>query len=196
MSCRAGARHCPDGSVGIRPVRLRSEAGQAFSAFRGPPPSKEAFLREEKNEFLERQCFARSPKRWWETAPPAGRAMRAGNRTPGLRLRIVMRPDVAIGPGKADLLEGIKDTGSIAAAGRRMGMSYKRAWLLVESMNRCFREPLVATSRGGRARGGATLTACGERVLGSYRRMQALSEEAVAPELAELRHLLVDNSGR
>ena len=120
--------------------------------------------------------------------------MKPGNKTPGVRLRVVMRPDVAIGPGKADLLEGIEETGSIAAAGRRMGMSYKRAWLLVESMNRCFREPLVTTSRGGHARGGATLTASGERVLRSYRRMQALTEDAVASEMAGLRRLLVPPS--
>lgn len=120
--------------------------------------------------------------------------MKAGNRTAGVRLRIVLEPDIAIGPGKADILDGIKATGSIAAAGRRMGMSYKRAWLLVETMNRCFSEPLVATSRGGRDRGGATLTAAGERVLGAYRRMEALTTEAVAQELAALRTLLRDRS--
>ena len=130
-----------------------------------------------------------------EPPAPAGTSfVKAGNKTVGARLRIVMRPEVAIGPGKADLLEGIKETGSIAAAGRRMGMSYKRAWTLVESMNRCFREPLVETSRGGHARGGAALTGSGERVLGSYRRMQVLTEEAIASELAELRRLLVDMS--
>ena len=122
--------------------------------------------------------------------------MKAGIQKLGVRLRVVMRPDVAIGPGKADLLEGISETGSIAAAGRRMGMSYKRAWLLVESMNRCFREPLVATSRGGHARGGAALTASGEGVLASYRRMQAQCEAAAAPEMAKLRRLLVDHSDR
>ena len=116
--------------------------------------------------------------------------MKAGNRTPGARLRIVLEPDIAIGPGKADVLEGIRETGSIAAAGRRMGMSYKRAWLLVETMNRCFREPLVTTTRGGRARGGAALTPTGERVLASYRRMERLTEEAVAGEMAALRGLL------
>jgi Bacterial regulatory helix-turn-helix protein, lysR family len=78
--------------------------------------------------------------------------MRIGNRTTGARLRIVLEPDIAIGPGKADLLEGIRETGSIAAAGRRLGMSYKRAWLLVETMNACFKSPLVEASRGGRAR--------------------------------------------
>ena len=116
--------------------------------------------------------------------------MKSGNQKIGARLRIVMRPEVAIGPGKADLLEGIRETGSIAAAGRRLRMSYKRAWMLVESMNRCFREPVVETSRGGSGRGGATLTPTGERVLASYRRMEALTEEAIAPEMAELRRLL------
>ena len=116
--------------------------------------------------------------------------MKAGNRTPGARLRVVLEPDIAIGPGKADILEGIRDTGSIAAAGRRMGMSYKRAWLLVETMNRCFREPLVATSRGGQARGGATLTPTGARVLESYRRMERRTAKAIAGEMDALRGLL------
>jgi molybdate transport system regulatory protein len=118
--------------------------------------------------------------------------MRIGNRTVGARLRIVLEPDIAIGPGKADLLEGIRETGSIAAAGRRLGMSYKRAWLLVETMNGCFKSPLVEASRGGQARGGATLTPDGERVLECYRRMEALTVKAIATEMAELRNLLRD----
>lgn len=61
--------------------------------------------------------------------------MKAGNKQVGARLRHLLEPDIAIGPGKADILEGVKETGSIAAAGRWMGMSYKRAWLLVETMN-------------------------------------------------------------
>ena len=120
--------------------------------------------------------------------------MKAGNRTVGARLRIVLEPDVAIGPGKADLLEAIRETGSIAAAGRRMGMSYKRAWLLVETMNRCFTSPLVEASRGGPARGGATLTPAGERVLDCYRRMAVLTENAIATEIAKLRSMLRDSS--
>lgn len=116
--------------------------------------------------------------------------MKAGNQKVGVRLRIVLEPDVAIGPGKADLLEGIKESGSIAAAGRRLGMSYKRAWLLVETMNRCFNEPLVVASRGGRERGGAVLTPQGERVLAAYRRMEALASRAVEGEFAALRPLL------
>ena len=108
------------------------------------------------------------------------------SRKPIARLRIVLGPDIAIGPGKADLLEGIRETGSIAAAGRRMSMSYKRAWLLVETMNRCFKSPLVETSRGGQVRGGAALTAHGEKVLAGYRRMEALTAKAVAREMATL----------
>src|SRR3546814_20746579 len=84
---------------------------------------------------------------------------RTANRTVGARLRIVLEPAGAIWPGKADRLQGIKETGSIAAAGRRMGMSYKRAWYLVETMNRCFRSPVVEAAKGGRSGGGAVLTA-------------------------------------
>jgi len=97
-----------------------------------------------------------------------------------------------MGPGKADILEGIKETGSIAAAGRRMGMSYKRAWLLVETMNRCFRTPLVETSRGGRTRGGATLTPAGELVLACYRRMESRTQRAIEKDMAKLRGIVRD----
>ena len=118
--------------------------------------------------------------------------MRIGNRTVGARLRIVLEPDIAIGPGKADLLEGIRDTGSIAAAGRRLGMSYKRAWYLVETMNRCFKRPLVEASKGGRAGGGARLTELGEEVLARYRRMETLTADAIEPEMAALRRSVAD----
>jgi molybdate transport system regulatory protein len=118
--------------------------------------------------------------------------MKAGNKTPGARLRIVVEPDIAIGPGKADLLEGIKETGSIAGAGRAMGMSYKRAWYLVETMNRCFKHPLVEATKGGRAGGGARLTELGHEVLARYRRMETLTAEVVEPELAALRRFVAD----
>jgi molybdate transport system regulatory protein len=112
----------------------------------------------------------------------------------GLRLRVFLDPDIAVGPGKAEILEGIRETGSIAAAGRRMNMSYKRAWLLVDTMNACFREPLVETSRGGRSQGGARLTETGEQVLAHYRRMEAKAAEAVEEEMREMRALLRDMS--
>lgn len=118
--------------------------------------------------------------------------MKAGNQTIGARLRVVVEPDIAIGPGKADILEGVRETGSIAAAGRRMKMSYKRAWLLVEGLNASFGTPLVETSRGGPERGGARLTPTGEAVLDSYRRMEMLTRDAIGDELDGLRSLLRD----
>lgn len=116
--------------------------------------------------------------------------MKAGNQTTGPRIRLVLRPDVAIGPGKADLLEFIQQTGSIAAAGRELGMSYKRAWRLVEALNGHFKEPLVTTSRGGSGRGGAELTPLGRDVLMRYRNIEKKTERIVAKEAEALRALL------
>ncbi|MCB8836631.1 winged helix-turn-helix domain-containing protein [Aurantimonas sp. VKM B-3413] len=107
-------------------------------------------------------------------------------------LRVSLDGRTSIGPGKANLLEAIGETGSIAAAGRRLKMSYKRAWSLVDDLNAAFREPLVASSRGGSAGGGAVLTPAGERVLAAYRAMQAAAERAIAQEAADLRGLLAD----
>jgi molybdate transport system regulatory protein len=108
-----------------------------------------------------------------------------------LRLRLTAGDDIAIGPGKADLLEAIAATGSIAAAGRRLDMSYRRAWLLVETMNRCFRQPVVEAAKGGPSGGGARLTELGRDVLTRYRRMETLAGEAIAPELAALKRRMV-----
>ncbi|MSQ18157.1 MAG: LysR family transcriptional regulator [Betaproteobacteria bacterium] len=108
-----------------------------------------------------------------------------------LHLRIHLGPEVALGPGKADLLEGIEATGSIAAAGRQLGMSYKRAWVLVDTMNACFRTPLVAAAKGGKTGGGAALTPLGAQVLTAYRRMQERAARAVTDDVDRLRrHLL------
>ncbi len=123
-----------------------------------------------------------------QRTPKPARARRAHSTEiqVGARLRIVLGEDIAIGPGKADILEGVRETGSIAAAGRRLGMSYKRAWLLVESMNRCFKKPLVEAIKGGRAGGGAHLTAMGEEVLRRYRAMQTSAAAAIAGEVKAL----------
>ena len=99
-----------------------------------------------------------------------------------------------LGPGKADLLDGIRDAGSIAAAGRAMGMSYKRAWSLVEEMNAAFRAPLVARTRGGARGGGARLTETGEAVLAHYRALERIAAEAGAAEIAALEAMLADVS--
>ncbi len=108
----------------------------------------------------------------------------------GAKLRIHFGDEIAIGPGKADLLEAIRDTGSITAAGKRMGMSYKRAWDLTATMNRCFKAPLVETATGGGGGGGAHLTDFGARVLGHYRAMQAHTDAAIARDLKAFTDLL------
>lgn len=107
-----------------------------------------------------------------------------------IRARLLHGADIALGPGKADLLEAIAATGSISAAARQLGMSYRRAWLLVDVMNRCFRAPLVETATGGSRGGGARLTAAGEVALGHYRRLQARLDAAAAAEYKALRALL------
>jgi molybdate transport system regulatory protein len=106
---------------------------------------------------------------------------------PGLtHLRVTFSDDFYIGPGRADLLEGIAETGSISAAGKRMGMSYKRAWGLVQALNEGWRRPLVETSRGGAEQGGASLTADGEFVLSRYRAMQQATRDAIASDVTAI----------
>lgn len=106
------------------------------------------------------------------------------------RLRIVHGDDIAVGPGKIDLLEAIDATGSISAAARDRGMSYRRAWLLVDTMNRCFRQPVVEAATGGARGGGARLTATGERIVHHYRRAQRLAARSAASDVAAIERLL------
>lgn len=98
--------------------------------------------------------------------------------------------EAALGPGKADLLAFIAEEGSIAAACRRMGMSYKRAWLLVEELNAAFRAPLVVGARGGPGGGGASLTPEGEAVLVAFRQLETRIAEDGGGEIAAIRALL------
>jgi molybdate transport system regulatory protein len=107
-----------------------------------------------------------------------------------IRIRIPHGEDFAIGPGKAILLEAIQRTGSISAAGRELKMSYRRAWLLVESMNRCFREPLVTTATGGRSGGGAQITDRGLDVLARFRAMEVKARAAIESDVDYLSRLL------
>lgn len=100
-------------------------------------------------------------------------------------LRVAIAPGVRFGPGKADLLDGIAATGSLAAAAERMGLSYRRAWALVGECNRAFAAPLVVLARGGEGGGGARLTEEGARVLAAYRALE--SRIAAAPEVAVVR---------
>jgi molybdate transport system regulatory protein len=99
------------------------------------------------------------------------------------RLRVLLGAAIAIGPGKADLLDAIAASGSISAAAKAMGMSYRRAWLLVDTMNRCFRGPIVASARGGTGGGGAELTALGREVLARYRAMESKALDCLDDDL-------------
>lgn len=101
-----------------------------------------------------------------------------------LRIRLTSEHGVVMGPGRADLLELIAQTGSIAASGRQMKMSYRRAWSLVESMNSTFHAPLVETSKGGAERGGAKLTPLGASLLAAYRALEAATTKTGTEQLA------------
>ncbi|SHE83719.1 winged helix-turn-helix domain-containing protein [Acidocella aminolytica] len=107
----------------------------------------------------------------------------AEDQTLKLRLRLNSAQGVVMGPGRAELLASIAETGSIAAAGRRMGMSYKRAWNLVESLNNSFTAPLVETAKGGASHGGARLTALGEELLAAYHALESAALHAGADAL-------------
>lgn len=109
-----------------------------------------------------------------------------------LKLRLYNGADIAMGPGKADLLAAIAQHGSISAAARALGMSYRRAWLLVETMNRSFQQPLVSTLAGGKQGGGTQLTALGEQVLQRYRALCAQALAAVQDDVGELAKLLAE----
>jgi molybdate transport system regulatory protein len=107
-----------------------------------------------------------------------------------LRLRVMRGSAVIFGPGRADLLALIQAHGSIAAAGREMGMSYKRAWALVDSLNTWFASPLVEAAKGGAGGGGAKLTPLGLELLSAYRRLEQECAEVSAGPLAQMQAAL------
>ena len=96
------------------------------------------------------------------------------------RLRVMVGRNIALGPGKAQLLELLDKTGSITKAAQEMEMSYMRAWTLIRTMNRCFKKPIVVSTHGGaHGGGGATLTEAGRRILALYQRMDSQCQRAV-----------------
>ena len=107
-----------------------------------------------------------------------------------LTVRIDFGADRALGPGKIRLLEAIGKTGSISRAGRALGMSYRRAWLLIDDMNRSFRAPVVATQPGGARGGGAALTPFGVALIENYRAIEAQAAAAAMPRLQSLENSL------
>jgi len=104
-----------------------------------------------------------------------------------VRIKIAFDEEARLGPGKMDLLEQVALSGSISAAGRALGMSYRRAWLLIDAVNTMFEEPVVKAAAGGAHGGGAALTPFGERVLGAYREVEANALQAAETAFAGLR---------
>jgi molybdate transport system regulatory protein len=109
---------------------------------------------------------------------------------PRLSIRIDLASGERIGPGKIALLEAIRSTGSISAAARTLGMSYRRAWLLVEEINRALLEPAVTAETGGRHGGGAALTAVGARIVDLYRAIELNARSAAGGEFRAIRRLV------
>jgi molybdate transport system regulatory protein len=105
---------------------------------------------------------------------------------PRLSIRIDLASGSRIGPGKIALLEAIRTTGSISAGARSLGMSYRRAWLLVEEVNQTLREPAVTAETGGRRGGGAVLTPVGERVIALYRAIESNARTAANQEFRSI----------
>ncbi len=135
--------------------------------------------------------MSETAKKSKRTGPSAKKVVRAAAKSPAKRkterafpyVRILIG-EMVLGPGKVDLLESIGRTGSISAAGRELGMSYRRAWLLVDALNHMFADVLVAASPGGSRGGGAKLTDCGRRVAAAYRRVEERARAAMREEMA------------
>ena len=108
---------------------------------------------------------------------------------PRLSIRLDLTSGERIGPGKIELLEAIRATGSISAGARKIGMSYRRAWLLVEEINNLLRSPAVEAATGGKQGGGATITPVGEKIIEVYRSIQDIAATSVRDEFREVERL-------
>nr|WP_321845980.1 LysR family transcriptional regulator [Paraburkholderia bannensis] len=131
-----------------------------------------------------------------ETTPPAPAAAEAASpasrREPAVRfrMRVIQDETVALGPGKVQLLEAVRDHGSISAAARSLNMSYRRAWLLMDELNRALESPATVSEHGGQSGGGSTLTPVGEEIIRLYRGIEARAAASCAPEIAALTKLV------
>jgi len=108
------------------------------------------------------------------------------------RFRVVCGKTIALGPGKVELLGLLVQTGSLSEAARRLRMSYMRAWTLVKTMNKCFREPVAVAVRGGKAGGGMKITASGRRALALYRKIESSALKSADDPWQVLQTLLRD----
>ena len=105
---------------------------------------------------------------------------------PRLTLRVDLGPKQSIGPGKMRLLDAVAETGSISSAGRALGMSYRRAWMLIDDLNSSFRKKVVSTTLGGKEGGGAKLTPFGQELVKRYRAIEASATKATKTHVAFL----------
>jgi molybdate transport system regulatory protein len=121
---------------------------------------------------------------------PSGSSGHAGPPEARFRLRIRQGDLLAVGPGKVALLEAIAEHGSISAAARNLGMSYRRAWLLIDELNRALREPATHSGPGGASGGGSSLTPVGERIVALYRGIETRAHAACADQIRELTDLM------
>jgi molybdate transport system regulatory protein len=106
------------------------------------------------------------------------------------RMRIIQNDVIALGPGQVSLLEAVREHGSISAAARSMNMSYRRAWLLMDELNRALASPATVSEHGGQSGGGSTLTPVGEEIIRLYRGIEARAEAVCAPEIDALLKLV------
>ncbi|MFM0736172.1 LysR family transcriptional regulator [Paraburkholderia xenovorans] len=128
-----------------------------------------------------------------DTAKTSSRpATKSAKTRPEVRFRMRIRSGeaVALGPGKVELLEAIREYGSISAAARSLGMSYRRAWLLVDELNRSLKAPATESEQGGQSGGGCTLTAVGESIIRLYREVEAEAQRSCAKQIGELTRMI------
>jgi len=122
--------------------------------------------------------------------PPKTPAPKSAKPSVRFRIRINAGDAIAIGPGKIDLLEAIAETGSITAAAKHLGMSYRRAWMLLDELNRCLKKPAVDSAKGGTHGGGSELTATGLKIIALYRRVEQTAASACKADVAQLLSLV------
>lgn len=127
-----------------------------------------------------------------ETSQATGKAPRAAPGGPEVRfrMRILQEGTIALGPGKVSLLEAVREHGSISAAARSLNMSYRRAWLLMDELNRALKSPATVSEHGGQSGGGSVLTPVGEEIIRLYRDIEVRAAAACAPQIEALTQLV------
>lgn len=137
-----------------------------------------------------------APKPYGKRSAPLTEAAKGAARRAALTIRVDLGEHGSLGPGKIALLELVSEHGSITAAGKEMGMSYRRAWLLIDEINHIFREPLVASQKGGSGGGGARLTNLGRDVVARYRAIEGAAATASAADMLALKAVLPTRAGK